>query len=84
MQKKLKQNKVYQYRFYDHSCGGGDPTEMIILGIGVYWAETKNFYHFTHWMVEDKDHKEHNLEISSILKSALIDIREVKTPIPVH
>jgi len=84
MAKKLKVNKAYQYKFFDHSCGISTPNEMIIVGIGVFIHETKNFYHFTHWIVEDKDHRDDNFEISSILKSAIIDVKEIKTPIPVQ
>jgi len=84
MQKKLKRNKVYQYRFFDHSCGNTEATEIVVVGIGVFWEETKNFYHFTHWIVEDKDYRDNNLEISSILKTAMLDVKEVKSPIPVQ
>lgn len=84
MKRKLKPYALYQVKFFDHSCGGSEPGEIIINMAAYFINDSEKFYHFSHWVTECPKVREHNLEMSSILKNAIIKITEIKSPNPLQ
>ena len=76
MDKSLKKNARYEVRFDDHAIGC-ESVECEI--VAVYLRSTRAAHIFTWWKVitKDKEIFDNNLEEVSIVKGAILSIREV-------
>ena len=74
--KKLVLGRRYRVRFLDHSMSNDG---VIVTGRVYGWLHTNSKDHISVCIfeIEDKEYREENIELANILKSAIIEIKQV-------
>jgi hypothetical protein len=74
MKKKLKVGSLYKFTFLDHTVGDSLVT-CVICGWVVSQSSTE--VRITYWWVEEEDCREGNLELVSLIRSAILEVVQI-------
>lgn len=70
--------KILFVKFLDHAMHSKKPIECFVVGIIL--KDAKEYYTISHWVTDPKDKEtfEENLELTTIIKSTILEKKIVK------